>query len=124
MLAWRNCLRQMPDDNRNQDDDRRRSGDFRMPSRNWIVWIAIICAILLVVLLKDRYDTPAEPLTGYQFQALVDKDLINTTTIKFSPQSAYMTEIVGSYYRQPDKTDKPLDTDWKNKAQSIPFRTK
>ncbi len=110
----------MPDDNRNQEDDRRRSGDFRMPSRNWIVWIAIICAILLVVLLKDRYDQPAESLTGYQFQSLVEKDLINTATIKFSPQSAYMTEIDGSYYKLPEKPE----GDWKKTAQSVPFRTK
>ena len=110
----------MPDDNRNQEDDRRRGGDFRMPSRNWIVWIAIICAILLVVLLKDRYDTPSEPLTGYQFQGLVDKDLIASATIKFSPQSAYMTEIVGAYYKQPEKPEEG----WKGRATPIAFRTK
>src|SRR5258708_26163980 len=95
----------MPDDNRNQDDDRqRKNGEFKMPYRNWIVWIAIICSVLLVVLLRDRMDTTSETLTGYQFQAMVDSNQIVKATIKFNPQSAYMTEITGTY-KVPDKAE-------------------
>jgi cell division protease FtsH len=116
----------MPDDNRNLDDDRRKNGDFRMPSRNWIVWIAIICAVLLVFLLKDRMEPPAEVLQQNQFQTLVEKDLINKATIKFSPQAAYMTEIDGTYFKQSpsEKPDKPDAEPKRTSAQLTNFRVK
>jgi cell division protease FtsH len=100
----------MSDDNRiNNDDDRqKKNGDFKMPSRTWIIWIAIICSVLLVVLLKDRMETQGELLSQSEFNQAVDSNLVTHATIKFNPQSQYMTEIVGTYLKTGKDGEKEL----------------
>ena len=80
----------MPEDNRNNDEDRsRKNGDFKMPSRNWIVWILIFCCVIIAVLFHNQYDTQGEPITQQKFTELVAKNQIGQATIKFNPQSPF-----------------------------------
>ena len=61
----------MSDDNRNSEDDRqRKSGDFKMPSRNWIVWILILCCVILVVLYRGQLDPQGELISQQKFTDL------------------------------------------------------
>ena len=52
----------MADDNRNNDD--RKNGDFKMPSRNWVVWIVIFLCVILVVLFHNQYEQQGEVLSA------------------------------------------------------------
>jgi cell division protease FtsH len=107
----------MPDDNRNNDEDRqRKSGDFKMPSRNWIVWILIICCVLVVVVLHGQMDQPGENLTQYRFKELVDHDLIADAKVKFNAQSAFFKEVEGTYFK--------VDKDGKKTNERQKFRAK
>src|SRR6516225_2462591 len=98
----------MPEDNRYNDEEKnsRKGGEFKVPPRTWIVWIAIFGGIILLMLLKDKMESPGEPITQYRFQQLVDSNQIVHATINYSPpQSAALTEVVGTYRADDGKTD-------------------
>ncbi len=80
----------MADDNRNNDDDRqRKSGDFKMPSRNWIVWILIFCCVIVVVLFHNQMEPQGDQISQYDFKQLVDSNMVVKALIKFNPQSPF-----------------------------------
>src|ERR1700730_15399529 len=108
----------MPDQNKMSEEDKnKKSGEFRMPPRTWIVWIAIICTVVFVVLLRNNMDSRGEFLSPYQFNQLLDSNLIKDGTINFGQQSSVTTEIFGKYYK--------LDTkDGKKVEPPVPFWTK
>src|SRR5207302_10400608 len=89
----------MADDNRHNDDDKnaKKGGDFRVPPRTWIVWIAIFGGIILLMLVKERWEPQAETLTQFKFQQLVESNLIVKATISYSPQSPDLRDIGGTY---------------------------
>jgi len=109
----------MADDNRNSSDDKspKRGGDFRVPPRTWIVWIAIIGGILALMMMKDKMDPPAAPISQYDFFRKLDSNQIASATINYSAQSAFLTEITGKYY----KADAEGTV---NKSEEVPFRVK
>ncbi|HYV31914.1 MAG TPA: ATP-dependent zinc metalloprotease FtsH [Candidatus Binatia bacterium] len=94
----------MSDDNKNRDEDRggKRNGEFRVPPRTYIIWIAILGAIPLLMIFRNSGPNAPETLTQIQFQQKVDSNQIAGGTIIYDPQSAYMREVRGNYY----KTDK------------------
>jgi cell division protease FtsH len=113
----------MPDDNKHNDDEKapKKGGEFRVPPRTWIVWIAIFGGIVLLMLFRDRMETQGDPLSQYRFQQLVESNQIAQATINYSPQNPYLTEIVGKYF----KTDSSGARIAKNGVDElIPFRTK
>src|SRR5271165_626230 len=90
----------MADDNKYSDDDKNpKKGEFRVPPRTWIVWIAIFGGIILLMLFKEKLDSPADMLKEATFWQLVDSNLIAEATIKYNPQSPALNEVVGTYYR-------------------------
>lgn len=99
----------MPDDNKYSDDDKSpKKGEFRVPPRTWIVWIAIFGGIILLMLFKEKLDSPADPLSQYRFQQLVDSNLIAEATINYNPQSP-LNEVIGKYYKsETDRTPVPF----------------
>jgi len=105
----------MSENNKPGGDDRnsRKGGEFRVPPRTWIVWIAIFGGIIVLMLFKDRMDAPGEVMTQYQFQEKVNSNLIVQATINYSPQGSALNDIVGKY--------KKMEGD---KEVLIPFRTK
>ena len=44
-----------------------------MPSRNWIVWILILCCVGLVILLRGQMDNPGDSINQSKFKELVDR---------------------------------------------------
>ena len=105
----------------NDDDRQKKNGEFKMPSRNWIIWIAIICSVLLVVLLRDKMETTGELLGQNEFTQLVESNLITHAVVKFNPQSQYMTEITGTYLKAGKDGEKELID---GKQQEGHFRAK
>src|SRR5207253_2018112 len=90
----------MPDENKSNDEDKnpKKGGEFKVPPRTWIVWIAIFGGIILLMLLKEKMDSPGELISQYKFQQLVESNQILQATINYSPpQSAALTEVVGKY---------------------------
>src|SRR5712671_5311223 len=91
----------MADENKYNDDEKngKKGGEFRVPPRTWVVWIAILAGIIVLLMLREKMDAPGEQLTQYQFFQKVDSNLIARATISYSPQSPFLTDISGKYYR-------------------------
>ena len=112
----------MADENKFNDDGKgsKRPGDFRVPPRPWLVWMAIIGGISVLLLLKDRVEIQREPLSQYQFFQMADANRIPHATVNYGGQTV-LTEILGTYY----KTDKDGNIIKENgKPVEVPFRTK
>ena len=105
----------MADENRYNDEDKnsRKGGEFKVPPRTWVVWIAIFGGIILLMLFKERMDSPGEVLTQYRFQQLVESNQIKEATVNYSPQNPLLNEVVGKYYKDADR-----------KGEAVPFRAK
>jgi cell division protease FtsH len=91
----------MSDDNKYNEDDKnsKKGGEFRVPPRTWVVWIAIFGGIILLMVMRDRWESPGTLINQYQFQQLVDSNQIAKATINYNPQDPYLTEIVGTFYK-------------------------
>jgi cell division protease FtsH len=101
----------MSDENKNRDDDRgKRGGEFRVPPRTYIIWIAILGAIPLLMVFKNTGPTAAEQLTQTQLQQKVASNLVVSGTIIYDPQSPYLHEVRGKYLRT-DKNGVRLEAD-------------
>jgi len=94
----------MADDNRYNDEDKnsKKGGEFKVPPRTWLVWIAIFGGIILLMLFKERMDAPGELLSQSRFWQLVDSNQIASAIINYSPQNPSLNEVVGKYYRDSD----------------------
>ncbi|MFM1767519.1 MAG: ATP-dependent zinc metalloprotease FtsH [Verrucomicrobiota bacterium] len=86
-------------ENNNQRDDNggKRNNEFRVPSRTYILWIAILATIPLLLLMKGPGQNQAEMLTMPRFMELVDSNLVAKGRISYDPQGGYLHEISGSY---------------------------
>lgn len=113
----------MSDDNRYSDDEKqsRKSGEFKVPPRTWIIWIAIFGGIILLMLLRDRMDSQGDVLSQYQFFQLVDSNRIAEATINYNPQSPALTDIIGKYYKT-DAEGNRIKNDGRDEA--VMFRAK
>jgi ATP-dependent Zn protease len=74
-------------------------GESRTPRRAWIVWLAVLGAIVLLMLFKERMDSPAETISQYRFEQLVDAGQITHATVNYDPQNPALNEVVGKYYK-------------------------
>src|SRR5580765_2285550 len=90
----------MSDDKYNEEDkNSKKGGEFRVPPRTWVVWIAIFGGIILLMVMRDRWESPGQLINQNKFQQLVDSNQIAQATINYNPQDPYLTEIVGKYYK-------------------------
>src|SRR3954447_26668424 len=97
----------MSDDNRINDDDKnRKSGEFRVPPKTWIVWILIIGGILGLVLFRNQMTVPPESIKPSEFMAKLEANQIESATINYSPQSP-LQEITGKYKVIDNKSGEP-----------------
>jgi cell division protease FtsH len=103
----------MADDNRFNDDDKnpKKGGDFKVPPRTWVVWIAIIGSIITLVLFRGKMEAPGELVSQSRFMSLVDSNLIKVAKVNYNPQSP-LQDIVGEYYKDDERTT------------TVPFRAK
>jgi cell division protease FtsH len=90
----------MSDENKHSEDEKnsRKGGEFRVPPRTWVVWIAIFGGIILLMLLKERMEAPGEVISQYRFQQLVDSNQIVQATVNYNPQNP-LNEVMGKYLK-------------------------
>src|SRR6188474_1793525 len=62
MVACRQSNKFMAEDNKNRDDGKK-NGEFRVPPRTYILWIAILGAIPLLMIFRNAGPAQAERLT-------------------------------------------------------------
>jgi cell division protease FtsH len=95
----------MSDDNRNRDDDKtpKKGGEFRVPPRTMVVWIAILGGITLLMLFKDKMESPGDVIKQTKFMALVESNQIISATINYNPQGSYLREITGKYWKDNER---------------------
>jgi cell division protease FtsH len=90
----------MSDDNKLNDDDKNpKKGEFRVPPRTWVVWIAIFGGIILLMLMRDRWEAQGDVISQFRFQQLVDSNLIAQATVNYSPQGSALNEVIGKYIK-------------------------
>jgi cell division protease FtsH len=102
MVGWPSRFLTMSDDNKhNNEDDKnsKKGGEFRVPPRTWVVWIAIFGGIILLMVMRDRWESPGQLINQYKFQQLVESNQIAQATINYNPQDIYLTDVVGKYYK-------------------------
>jgi cell division protease FtsH len=105
----------MSDDNKHSGDDKnpKKAGEFRVPPRTWVVWIAIFGVIILLMLFKDRMEPPGELLSQPRFQQLVESNQLVQAVINYNPQSSDLREVTGKYRK--------VENDAKSE---VPFRAR
>ncbi len=84
---------------------------YRIPSRIWIVWITIFGGIILLMLLRDNWDSPGEQISQHRFEELLDANQIAHAIVWYDNQSP-LNEIAGAYKSEG------------NVSPEVPFRTK
>ena len=82
-----------------QDGGKKGGGEFRVPPRTYILWIAILGAIPLLMVFKNTGPMQAEPLSAWQFTGILKSNLVLKGKIIYDPQSGYLHEIEGRYKR-------------------------
>src|SRR6266540_2243641 len=88
----------MADDNKLRDDGPKKGGgEFRVPPRTYILWIAILGAIPLLMVFKNRGPTQADLLNQIEFTRLVRSSNIISGKIIYDPQSSYLHDVEGRY---------------------------
>ena len=110
----------MSDDNKHNDNEKtpKKGGEFRVPPRTMVVWIAILGGIVLLMLFRDRMDTPGDFLNQYGFQQKVESNQIVQATINYNPQSPDLREITGKYWKM--EGDKRVEVPFRAKARLLP----
>jgi len=110
----------MSDDNKHNDDDKnpKKGGEFRVPPRTMVVWIAILGGIVLLMLLRDSMEAPGDFLNQYKFQQLVESNQIIQATINYNPQSPDLREITGKYWKI--ENDRKVEAPFRAKARLYP----
>ena len=83
-----------------------------------VVWIAILGGITLLMLFKDRMDSPSEFLNQYQFQQKVESNQIVQATINYNPQSPDLREITGKYSKT--ENDRTVELPFHAKVRLYP----
>jgi cell division protease FtsH len=93
----------MFDENDNKKDDRGQKkppGGFRIPAFTWIAWIAIIGGVVALMVVKNHLaDQTGKPLSQSEFLQKFEANQIAEATININPQTAPLTQIVGTYYQ-------------------------
>src|ERR1035438_7583986 len=110
----------MSDDNKHNDNEKtpKKGGEFRVPPRTMVVWIAILGGIVLLMLFRDRMDTPGDFLNQYGFQQKVESNQIVQATINYNPQSPDLREITGKYWKM--EGDKRVEVPFRAKVRLLP----
>jgi cell division protease FtsH len=100
-------------------------GGFKVPMSTWILWIAILAALMALVMLRSRMTTQGDILTQSQFLQKFSSNQIAHATVNFNSQSSPLTPISGTYYKT-DKAGNKLDKNGKittneNLAEMVTF---
>jgi len=98
----------MAEDNKNPNEGRK-NGEFKVPPRTYILWIAILGAFPLLMVFKNSGPSQVDRLTQIQFMQLVESNLVTKGVIIYDPQSAWIHEVQGEYKKLAgDKETRPF----------------
>ena len=95
----------MSDEKKQNDKNGKRNGDFRVPPRTYLLWIAILLAIPLLMVFRNNTTTRGEVLSQNQFMQKVEQKQIVKGLINYDPQSIFLHEIQGKYLRVENGTN-------------------
>jgi cell division protease FtsH len=90
----------MAEEKKPRDDERngRKGGDFKVASRPYILWIAILAAIPLLMIFRQNSATQGVQLTQNEFLRELRATNIIDGTIVYDAQSPFLQEIRGKYF--------------------------
>src|SRR3954465_8079677 len=91
----------MSEENRN-DKNGKKGGEFKVPPRTYILWIAILGAIPLLMFFRNNAGTSGETVSQAQFEAMVDSNVITKATIILGPpgnSSLVLGDVTGKYLK-------------------------
>ena len=98
----------MAEDNKNPNEGRK-NGEFKVPPRTYILWIAILGAIPLLMVFKNSGPSQVDRLTQVQFMQLVESNQVTKGVIIYDPQSMWIHEVQGEYRKEAgDKETRPF----------------
>jgi cell division protease FtsH len=98
----------MAEDNKNPNEGRK-NGEFKVPPRTYILWIAILGAIPLLMVFKNSGPSQVDRLTQTQFMQLVESNQVTKGVIIYDPQSMWIHEVQGEYKKSAgDKETRPF----------------
>src|SRR6185436_13645139 len=113
----------MAEDNK-QEENKKKNGEFKVPPRTYLLWIAILIAIPLLMFFKNSASTQGEPLTQNEFIDKVRAGNIASGEIIYDPQSPYLHDARGIYYktdangqRLVDSSGKPIEAKFHAKVR-------
>jgi len=113
----------MSDENKNKDEERdgKRKGEFRVPPRTYLIWIAILGVIPLLMIFKGAGPSSMDQLTQTQFMQAFGSNQIVQGIIAYDPQSL-LHEVRGKYHKTapPEGTITTPD----NAEGAVPFVAK
>jgi len=109
---------QVPEDKKPRTDQPARRAEFKVPARTYLFWIAIIGLIPLLVIFRNNAKESQE-LSQYEFMQMLENNLIATAVITLDPQSPYLREVHGRYFRT-DAQGRPVVENGERKE--VPFR--
>src|SRR5512134_1876831 len=112
----------MSDESKPENKNGKRNGDFKVPPRTYLLWIAIVLAIPLLMIFRNNSGSQAEQLSQTQFIEKVESNLITKGTIIYDPQSPYLHEVRGKYVKT-DTAGQPV-LDSAGKPAEVSFTTK
>jgi cell division protease FtsH len=109
----------MAEDNKYSGDDKnpKKGGEFKMPPRTWVVWIAIISGIIMLVTFRSKMEMQPATLLPRDFKEKISSNLIAAVSLSYDPQSAGVANLEGTYYKTDEKGE-PLKS-----QPAVPFRT-
>ena len=86
----------------------KKSGEFRVPPRTWILWIAILGAIPLLLLFRTQPDREKDHLSEPAFMELFNTNKITSGTIWWDIQSPLLQDVSGIYIKGYAADGKPV----------------
>src|ERR1041384_6128083 len=111
----------MSDENRNDDKNSKKNGEFKFSLRGYILWTAMLGAVLVLMFFRANGTAPGDILAQSDFMQKVKSNLFVKGTITYDPQSPYLRDIKGRFYKTDAEGKKILD---KEKPVEVPFTAK
>ena len=91
----------MSDENKDKNSGKdRKSGDVKVPPRNWLIWTLIVVAIPVVIFFRTKTESNFEMVTRQKLEQLLAGAQTNGIQGKIfypPPQSSVLAEISGKY---------------------------
>src|SRR5687767_6440833 len=92
----------MSDENKEKNSGKdRKTGEVKVPPRNWLIWTIILVAIPVVIFLRTRTESSYKIVHRQELEALLAASKTNRIEGKIyypPPQSSLLAEITGKYY--------------------------